>query len=111
MTGAGLEANPHAHLRCKGNADGRAWAEKVSECAAGNAQLIGAVDGLGRRAVGTGADVSGVSGLCLRRWNRQSCDVGHVIRARIIPIEDVEELSKRRQGQALRRRRSYGPSR
>ena len=94
-----LEGEAGAELGGEGDADGSAGAEEITEAAGGNAQLIGAGDGLGLRTGGIQAERGGVRQIvhgCGKRG-----EVRDVIRAGIVPVEKVEELDEGRGREAI----------
>src|ERR1700733_994381 len=92
-----LETPTDAKLHGEGDADRCTGTEKVSQCAASYAQLIGAGNGLRGRAGYICADICDVAGLSLICRNRERRDVGYVVGTRVIAIEEIEELRERQE--------------
>jgi hypothetical protein len=88
------EAQFYAQLRGEGYADGRAGPEKIAQSAGGCAQLVEASDGLCEGAIGVQAERGGVCEVVYRRWQRGN--IGHVVGAGIVAVEQIEKLRERR---------------
>jgi hypothetical protein len=98
---ATLEADPHSQLRSERDADRSPGAEKVSEGASGYAELLQAGNRLGRAAIWICTDAGDIAGLRFRRGHGKRRDVGHIVRARVVAVEEIEEFNKRRDGPAF----------
>src|SRR5580658_6227441 len=98
------ERNASTDLCRKWNSNRCSGPKKVAQRAASYPQLIRTADRLGRRARRIHANVRHIARLCFGARNRKGRNVGYVIRARIIPVEQVEELDKRNYRPALAQR-------
>src|SRR5277367_6248284 len=88
-----LKGEANANLRGEGNAYRGTGPEEVAESAGGNEELVGIGDGLGLRASEVEAEGGGVGKTIYRDGQRG--DVGDVVGAGIVAIEEVEEFYER----------------
>src|SRR5579871_5268232 len=86
-------ANPHLHG--ERNTDRCSRPEEVPQPASRYPKLVAAHNWLYRRAGSISTNVRNVARCGLIRRNRQSRDIRHKVRARVVAIEQVEHLRKR----------------
>jgi hypothetical protein len=79
-------------LRGKGNAYRRTRSKEIPQGASGYAKLFQAYHWLGFAAVGVRTNIRDVASVGLCRRDGQRRDVGDIVRAWIIAVEEVEEL-------------------